>query len=218
MRHRASTASRNDRPADPWHAVELRQSRGRPTEARRRKHRSPEQGCRRQYSRRETQEMMCFGSDPARQQSASSLESPLRGGEARSVQAKFPADGLEFRWLNQICMGNRDGMQRTIEFARPEVQKSPQFGKVRVQVVKLPDKALQDARMIGHPIENISGGQTKTFELAAKIVRDHVASVVSGAIVSASPAVRKRRNIEFLIDFILLAAHEIECQFFSGPS
>src|ERR1700693_3618821 len=40
-------------------------------------------------------------------------------------------------------------------------------------------------------------------------------SVVSGVIVSASPAVRKRRNIEVLMDFILLAAHEIECQFFT---
>src|ERR1700722_19565188 len=40
-------------------------------------------------------------------------------------------------------------------------------------------------------------------------------SVVSGAIVSASPAVRKRRNIEVLMELILLAAHEIECQFFT---
>ena len=38
-----------------------------------------------------------------------------------------------------------------------------------MQVVPLPDEALQDARMIGHPIKNIGGGQTKTFELAAKI-------------------------------------------------
>ena len=34
--------------------------------------------------------------------------------------------------LNQICMGNRDGMHRDVEFARPEVQKFPQFGKVRI--------------------------------------------------------------------------------------
>jgi hypothetical protein len=99
----------------------------------------------------------------------------LWSAEARSVQAEFPADGLEFRRLNQICMGNRDGMQGTGEFGRPEVQKFPQFGKVRMEVVKLQDKALQDARMIGHPIENIGGGQTKTFELAAKVGRDHVA-------------------------------------------
>src|SRR5271166_2009402 len=134
------------------------------------------------------------------------LESALRSGEAPSVQAKFSADGLEFRWLSQICMGNRDGMQRTVEFARPEVQKFPQFGKVRMQVVKLPDKALQDARMIGHPIKNISGGQPKTFDLAAKIGRDHLALRRAEVIVSASPPVRKGRNIESLIDFILLAA------------
>src|SRR5277367_2000606 len=72
-------------------------------------------------------------------------------------------------------MGDRDGMQRTVESARPEVQKFPQFGKVRMQIVTLPNEPLQNARMIGHPIENIGGGQTKTCELAAKISRDHVA-------------------------------------------
>jgi hypothetical protein len=72
--------------------------------------------------------------------------------------------------------------------------------------------------MIGHPIENIDGGQTKTFELAAKISRDHFALHRVGVIVSASPAARKRRNIEFLIDSILLAAREVECCFFSRPS
>jgi hypothetical protein len=51
-------------------------------------------------------------------------------------------------------------MQRTIELTRPEVQKLPQFGKVRMQVVTLSDETLQNARMIGHPIENIGGGQT----------------------------------------------------------
>jgi hypothetical protein len=136
--------------------------------------------------------------------------------EARSIQAEFPADSPEFRWPNQTCMGNRDGVQGTVEFARPEVQKFPQFGKVRMQVVKLPDIALQDARMIGHPIENIDGGQTKTFELAAKISRDHFALHRVGVIVSASPAARKRRNIESLIDSILLAAREVECCFFLG--
>jgi hypothetical protein len=58
--------------------------------------------------------------------------------EARSIQAEFPADSPEFRWPNQTCMGNRDGVQGTVEFARPEVQKFPQFGKVRMQVVKSP--------------------------------------------------------------------------------
>ena len=96
-------------------------------------------------------------------------------------------------------MGNRDGMQGTGEFARPEVQKFPQFWKVGMQVVTLSKEPLQNARMIGHPIENISGGQTKTFELAAKVGRDHVALRRVEAIVSASPAVRKRRNIESLI-------------------
>src|SRR5260370_1625981 len=60
-------------------------------------------------------------------------------------------------------------MQRTIEFARPEVQKFPQFGKVRMQVVTLPDETLQNARMIGHSIENIGGGPNQTFGLAGKI-------------------------------------------------
>jgi hypothetical protein len=30
--------------------------------------------------------------------------------EARSVQSKFPTDGLEFRRLDQPGMGDRDGM------------------------------------------------------------------------------------------------------------
>jgi hypothetical protein len=31
-------------------------------------------------------------------------------------------------------MGNRDGMQQTVELARPKVQKFPQFGKLRIEV------------------------------------------------------------------------------------
>jgi hypothetical protein len=44
--------------------------------------------------------------------------------EARSIQAEFPADSPEFRWPSQTCMGNRDGVQGTVEFARPEVPSS----------------------------------------------------------------------------------------------
>ena len=122
--------------------------------------------------------------------------------EARSIQAEFPADSPEFRWPNQTCMGNRDGMQGTVEFARPEVQKFPQFGKVRMEVIKLQDKALQDGRMIGHPVENISGGQTKTFDLAAKVGRDHVALRVGAKRFSfAGSPQEKKYRISHLISY-----------------
>ena len=38
-----------------------------------------------------------------------------------------------------------------------------------MQVVTLPNEALQDARMIRKPVENIGRGQTKPFKLAAKM-------------------------------------------------
>ena len=138
---------------------------------------------------------------------------------------------LEFRRLNQICMGNRDGMQGTGEFARPEVQEiSRNSGKVRMQVVGLlPRQSFARCADDQHPIENISGGQDQHLRAGGQNRRRPCCPpFVSGSkwprpLLPFFVLIRAKRfsfarqsareeMSDLLVNFMLLASHEIECQ------
>lgn len=58
---------------------------------------------------------------------------------APSVQPEHPVDRLDLRRLDQLGMRNSDGDQRPVQLRLPESEEILQRGKVREQIVVLPD-------------------------------------------------------------------------------
>jgi len=54
--------------------------------------------------------------------------------------------------LDEAGMRDCDRMQDTFERFLPEFQKRLQFGKIRAQVIVLPDVGLQQPRMVRAPV------------------------------------------------------------------
>lgn len=85
------------------------------------------------------------------------------------MQPELAVDGSELRGLDQPRMGDHDGMQHTVELAGPKIQEFSQFGKMRMQIVPLPEKALQKTGKIRPVVKYVRGGQSETFALASKV-------------------------------------------------
>src|SRR5271166_3927823 len=64
-------------------------------------------------------------------------------------------------------------MERPLQRFEPERQKLVEHGEPRAQVIILPDEGLQQGRMIWKPIEDLSRGQTISFELSSKVLGSH---------------------------------------------
>src|SRR5262249_35024519 len=92
------------------------------------------------------------------------------------VQPEFVPDRLDFGWLDEARMRHCHRIEQAVELARPEVEEFLELGKMRVQVVLLPDVVLQDVRMIGHAVEDVRGGEAVAFELAAEVGAGHPVS------------------------------------------
>src|SRR6185437_3885155 len=72
---------------------------------------------------------------------------------AGSMQPEYTIDGAELRGLDQLGVRDANRIQRPLQLLLPELQEVLQRGKSREQIVILPDIALQQRGMIGHPIE-----------------------------------------------------------------
>jgi hypothetical protein len=55
-------------------------------------------------------------------------------------------------------------MQRSLDLFLPELEEGFHLGKVRRQIVLLPDEFLQQRLMVRHPIEDFGGGQSIALE------------------------------------------------------
>ncbi len=56
-------------------------------------------------------------------------------------------------------MADADAVDRTVELFSPEGEKFDQRGKFRGDVVVLPKKALQDQRVVRHPVKDLGRRQ-----------------------------------------------------------
>src|ERR1700722_6975308 len=111
---------------------------------------------------------------------AAHLAQKLSASLARqtSVQPEFRANRLVFRRLDKARMRHRHRMKQAVEFARPEVEKLPEFWEVRMQVVLLPDEVLQNVRVIRHAIKDTGGRQSKPLELTAELGAGHAVLLI----------------------------------------
>jgi hypothetical protein len=69
---------------------------------------------------------------------------------------------------NQISRTHTHRMQPPLDAARPKIQKLLQLRKTRRQIQLLPNKALQNRRMIRHMIKNLRGRDPIVTQLQAK--------------------------------------------------
>src|SRR5689334_19604761 len=92
----------------------------------------------------------------------------------RSVQAELRPHSPELGRLDQAAVRHGDRMQYAFDRVAPELEETAQLRKAGRQIVVLPDKSLQQGRVIGKPIEDVGGGQAIAGHLPTERNRLHV--------------------------------------------
>src|SRR5580700_5427125 len=98
--------------------------------------------------------------------------SVVRRPSSLLMQPEFAVDGADFRRLDQPRVRHRDRVQRALQLLQPEIEEFVELGKVRAEIVVLPDIGLQEPGMIGPPVEDVGGGQAVALELPAEVFRN----------------------------------------------
>jgi hypothetical protein len=93
-----------------------------------------------------------------------------------SIERELLIDHAQFRGPNKPRVGDGYRMQKALEIADPKIQELPEVGKVRMQVMLLPNVILENPRVIRQVIEDAGGRQAVSFKLATKVDADHQAS------------------------------------------
>src|ERR1700704_4854117 len=75
------------------------------------------------------------------------------------VQPELAVDCANLGRLDQAGMRDRDRVQRPLELLQPEGEEAVEDREFGTQIVVLPQIGLQQRRMIGHPVENMSRGE-----------------------------------------------------------
>src|SRR5262245_21402564 len=94
------------------------------------------------------------GADPQ----TPSLMQPVVGGQKAKLRRR-----------DQLAVRDRDPKKLAFEVARPELEKILQAGEARVDVVLLPDIALQQRGVLGKAMKNLGGRQAVARQLRAEV-------------------------------------------------
>jgi hypothetical protein len=87
------------------------------------------------------------------------------------MQPKFAVNRPDLSRLDELGVADNHAMQRPVKFLLPECQEFNQDGKLRRDVVVLPDKGLQQARVIRDMIEDARSGEPIAGKLLYEIRR-----------------------------------------------
>src|SRR5208282_5009398 len=101
---------------------------------------------------------------------------PRQRTRLMSIERELLIDHAQFRGPDEPRVGDGHGMQKTLEVADPKIQELPELGKVRMQVMLLPNVILQNPGMVGQAVEDVGGREAVPFKLAAEVDADHEAS------------------------------------------
>src|SRR5688572_2048348 len=82
-----------------------------------------------------------------------------------SMQVQFRTNEAVCAWSDQGVGRDFDRVELSIQFAFPEGEELAKHGIARSYVHFLPDKALQQARVIGHVVQDLGDGQTIVTQL-----------------------------------------------------
>src|SRR6185369_6521225 len=96
---------------------------------------------------------------------------PRRNCRAGSVKAELGSQRLQLRRLDEPAVADGDLEEWPIQGARPEIQEALQRREIGEEVVLLPDVALQQARMVGHAVQDLGRRQAITLKLLTELWR-----------------------------------------------
>ena len=86
------------------------------------------------------------------------------------MQAKRRADVTEPRPCESSRLADPDRVELALEIAAPEFQKAAQLGKIRRYIQLLPDKALQQVRIIRQMVDDLCGRQSIIAQCVLRVV------------------------------------------------
>jgi len=81
------------------------------------------------------------------------------------MKPPFASARKDFCGFEESGVREGDSVKRSVEGVSPEIEKPAKHGKVRRQIVVLPNIGLQDRRMIWHSVENSGRRQAVTLQL-----------------------------------------------------
>ena len=80
------------------------------------------------------------------------------------MEPELAVDGADLGRPDQPRVGDSDRVQRPLKGLQPEIEELVERRKYRAEIVILPDKGLQEPRMIRPPVENIGRRQPIALE------------------------------------------------------
>ena len=90
---------------------------------------------------------------------------PVLGNYSDLIKPELTIYNLNFGRFYELLAYHPHMMDRAVQVASPKVQESMQLGKLRRDIVFLPDIALQKVPVIGHSVDDLCCGQTITEKL-----------------------------------------------------
>jgi hypothetical protein len=133
------------------------------------------------------------------------------------MQPKFAVNRPDLSRLDELGVADNHAMQRPVKFLLPECQEFNQDGKLRRNVVVLPDKGLQQARVIRDMIEDARSGEAIAGKLLYEIRRrsacpdpfgsGHYFNLHAGAPAKAAIEESAKSHLKFLLQPVPRANH-----------
>jgi hypothetical protein len=90
------------------------------------------------------------------------------------VQPPLRINHPHLGWSYKLFVHNTNLRQRAIQIPAPKIQEFDKSRKPRGKIIFLPDVALKQVTVIGHPVGNFGGGQAPAEKLALQIILKHL--------------------------------------------
>jgi hypothetical protein len=105
--------------------------------------------------------------------------SPLANAKRQIFRAEIlledesAIEEAEFGGIDKPFAANADTIYLAVQIAIPELQKIAKLRETGNKVIVLPDKGLQQFRMVWHVVQDLRGYQAVAFELGYKLLISH---------------------------------------------
>ena len=95
------------------------------------------------------------------------------------MQPKLAHHIAPFARRDQLAMGEPHRMKRSLDVALPEFDKAKEFGIIGGKIIVLPDEAVENIAIIGHPLVEFRRGQPIALQHLFGVGHAHQDSLLS---------------------------------------
>jgi hypothetical protein len=89
------------------------------------------------------------------------------------VKRYASVDSSKFRGLDELRVRYRHGVKFAVDIARPEIEELCKHWVLWCEIQMLPEKFLEETRVIGHVVEDLGCGESVTLQLQLKCCHQH---------------------------------------------